>query len=69
MGWVLTAGTKSDRPTWVGHTGALASSRATLKIALGSGHYIIVLYSVTDNDRQADDQINNAVDMLMRAIG
>ena len=69
MGWVLTVGTKSDRPTWVGHTGALASSRATLKIALGSGHYIIVLYSVTDDDRQADDQINNAVDMLMRAIG
>ncbi len=68
MGWVLTAGPGNDRPTWVGHTGALASSRAALKIGLDSGHHIIVLYSVTDDDREADDQINQAVETLMRAL-
>ncbi len=68
MGWVLTIDENNDRPTWVGHTGALASSRAALKIDLDGGHYIIVLYTVTDDDGEAETEINEAVEQLMRRL-
>ncbi len=46
MGWSIRK--ENDRTVEISHTGSLASSRASLRIHLDTGRYIIVFYTLTD---------------------
>lgn len=61
LGWSVKS--ENGRPVQISHSGALASSRATIRIDLDTGRYAIVLYTLTDPSGSAETQraINQAI--------
>ena len=68
MGWSRLSSAGSDRPTWITHGGALASSRSRLLVNLRNGYYVILLYSTSAADRADDRQTRDTISKAIAEV-
>ncbi|MEZ5362856.1 MAG: serine hydrolase domain-containing protein [Bryobacterales bacterium] len=61
-GWSLRMPDGAEKATALRHNGALAASRASLRIDLDSGKYAVVLYSIAGDPAEGPKRVQAALD-------
>lgn len=66
LGWSLLAAKPKAQPAALAHSGSLASSRSRMQVALKTGVYAVVHYTVAGRDDTVKQKIDEAIGRALR---